>query len=109
MLGKGKDLTAQSIGFSTKIAPQIIGNICRKYYKILFYVANVCFDAGEHGECVGTFLGSYRLEKPSKSAVLCIVFLITHYNRDLNTNGIVLSFFILLISGYLESLAREML
>ena len=54
---------------------------------MLFYVANVYFDAGEHGEFVGTFLGSYRLEKPSKSAVLCIVFLITHYNRDLNTNG----------------------
>ena len=101
--------TIKSIDFPTKIDPKIIGNICRKYYKILFYVANVCFDAGEHGECVGTFLGSYRLEKPSKSAVLCIVFLITHYNRDLNTNGLVLPFFILLISGYLQSLVREML
>ena len=75
---------------------------------MLFYVANVCFDAGEHGECVGTFLEAYRLEKTSKSAVSCAVFLITHYNRDLNTNGLVLPFFILLISGYLESLAREM-
>ena len=101
--------TIKSIEFSTKIDPKIIGNICRKYYQILFYVVNVCFDAGEHGECVGTFLGSYRLEKPSKSAVFCAVFLIIHYNRDLNTNGLVLQFFILLISGYLESLAREML
>ena len=38
-----------------------------KKLKILFYVANVFFDAGEPGECARTFLGSYRLEKLSKS------------------------------------------
>ena len=38
-----------------------------KIIKILFYVANVLFDVGKRGECTGTFLGTYRLEKRSKS------------------------------------------
>ena len=38
-----------------------------KIIKILIYVGNVLSDAGERGECMGTFLGSYRLEKRSKS------------------------------------------
>ena len=38
-----------------------------KIIKILIYVGNVLSDAGKRGECMGTFLGSYRLEKRSKS------------------------------------------
>ena len=38
-----------------------------KIIKILIYVGNVLSDAGKRGECMGTFLGSYRLEKQSKS------------------------------------------
>ena len=43
--------------------------MCRKNYKILFYVTNVFFDDGECGECMKTFLGSYRLEKPPNFAL----------------------------------------
>ena len=35
-----------------------------KIFDFLFHVANVFFDAGELGECMETFLESYRLEKP---------------------------------------------
>ena len=38
-----------------------------KIIKILIYVGNALSDAGECGERMGTFLGSYRLEKRSKS------------------------------------------
>ena len=38
-----------------------------KIIKILFYVANVLFDVGKRGECTGTFLETYILEKLSKS------------------------------------------
>ena len=38
-----------------------------KIIKILIYVGNVYSDAGKRGECMGTFLGSYSLEKRPKS------------------------------------------
>ena len=38
-----------------------------KIIEILFYVGNVQFDAGEYGESLRPFLGTYRLEKQSKS------------------------------------------
>ena len=38
-----------------------------KIINFLIYVGNVLSDAGERGECMGTFLGYYRLEKRSKS------------------------------------------
>ena len=34
-----------------------------KKYNFYFYVTNVYFDAGDRGECMETFLESYRLEK----------------------------------------------
>ena len=68
-VGKGNVLTAKNIDFSTRIDPKIIFKICRKIYTFLFYVVNVFFDAGELGECMETFLESYRLEKPPKFAL----------------------------------------
>ena len=38
-----------------------------KIIKNLIYVGNVLSDAGKRGECVGTFLESYRREKLPKS------------------------------------------
>ena len=52
-----------------KIDPKIIWKLCRKLYNFLFYVANVFFEAGGQGECMGTFLRSYRFEKPPKSTL----------------------------------------
>jgi hypothetical protein len=49
-----------------KIDPQITWEPCRKKYNFYFYVTNVFFDAGERGECMETFLGLWRLEKPPK-------------------------------------------
>ena len=58
--------TAKSITFSMKIDPKITWEPCRKNYNFYFYVTNVFFDAGERGECMETFLGPCRLEKPPK-------------------------------------------
>ena len=63
---KGKGFTTKSIGFSVKIDPKTWWKPCRKIYNFLFYVTNVFFHAGEHGECIRTFLWSYRREKSSK-------------------------------------------
>ena len=49
-----------------KIVPKITWEMCRKKYNFYFYVTNVFFDAGERGECMETFLGPCRLEKPPK-------------------------------------------
>ena len=38
-----------------------------KIINFLIYVGNVLSDVGKRGECMGTFLESYRLEKRSKS------------------------------------------
>ena len=61
--------TAKSITFSMKIDPKITREPCRKKYNFYFYVTNVFFDAGERGECMETFLGLCRLEKPPKIAL----------------------------------------
>ena len=52
-----------------KIIPKITWEPCRKNYNFYFYVTNVFFDAGERGECMETFLGPCRLEKPPKIAL----------------------------------------
>ena len=39
------------------------------FLEFLFHVANVFSDAGELGECMETFLESYRLEKPPNFAL----------------------------------------
>ena len=41
-----------------------------KILLFLFYVGNVYFYAGESGECVGTFLESYRQKNHQKSQVI---------------------------------------
>ena len=51
-----------------KIDPKITWEPFRKKYNFYFYITNVFFDAGERGECMGTLLGSYRLEKSPKIA-----------------------------------------
>ena len=65
-VGKGKVLTVKSIDFSMKIGPKITCELCRKFLFFLFYVGNVFVDTGECGELMGTFQGSYKLEKLSE-------------------------------------------
>ena len=52
-----------------KIDSKITCKTCRKFYNFYFYVTNVFFDVGEHRECMETFLGPCRLEKPPKIAL----------------------------------------
>ena len=66
---KGKVFTAKNNEFSMKIFPKITWEMCRKKYKIYFYVTNVFVVTGDRRECLRTFLGPYRLEKPPKIAL----------------------------------------
>ena len=43
--------------------------LLRKYFNFYFYVTNVFVVTGDRRECLGTFLGPYRLEKPPKIAL----------------------------------------
>ena len=95
-VGKGKVLTVKIIDFLTRIDPKIIWKIRRKKFNFYFHVGNVFFDAGEHGERMGTFLRCYRLEKSPNFAlyfshsitigisiqmiICCICFISVHFD-----------------------------
>ena len=49
-----------------KIDPKITWEPWRKKYNFYFYITNVFCEAGEREECMETFLGLCRLEKPPK-------------------------------------------